>query len=67
MTAILVEAPNDMVDEAVELLSSCMVGVPKEILPDLNVPMKAEAEVTKIGWGKKSEWKPGCVSELPLE
>jgi DNA polymerase I-like protein with 3'-5' exonuclease and polymerase domains/intein/homing endonuclease len=65
--AILVEAPDNMVDEAVEVLSGCMVNVPKEILPDLNVPMKAEAEVTKIGWGKKSEWKPGCVSELPLE
>lgn len=65
--AILVEAPDDKVDAAVELLSSCMVEVPKEILPDLNVPMKAEAEVTKIGWGKKSEWKPGCVSELPLK
>lgn len=65
--AILVETPDDKLDETVALLSDCMVNVPKEILPDLNVPMKAEAEVTKIGWGRKSDWKPGCASELPLK
>lgn len=62
--AILVEAPDEKVDMAVELLSKCMVDVPLKLIPDLNVPMKTDAEVTKQGWGKKTSWEPGIAYKL---
>lgn len=65
--AILVEAPDDKVDMTAKVLMECMCETPKTIMPDLNVPLKADAEVTKIGWGKKSDWEPGCAPNLPLK
>lgn len=54
--AILVEAPDNKVDMVMEELTDCMSQVPGRLVEHLNIPMKADGEATKKGWGSKSDY-----------
>jgi hypothetical protein len=54
--AILVEAPDAKVDMVMQELTECMEQVPKLLVEHLNIPMKADGEATKKGWGSKLDY-----------
>lgn len=57
--AILVQIKDEHVDKVVPVVKKIMEETPQKVLDNCNLPFKADAEITKKGWGSKEKYVGG--------